>query len=209
MTLYAHRPRSLLPLLREQLPYTTVMVATILANDELPPVYATFSTRDDGYINLGWLESIGVDGWLVTVALPRPSEQIRIYHSAVAKGATPDPDTISLAIREMARMYPEQRMVGETHELLAPLVRGIVGGPERTRTYIYVAPDGGFGLTDIKEADIELDQGLPEDAPTVSAFASPLTLRSTRPTSTDQRHTMRCAGRTPPAYAALNWKRGS
>ena len=202
--LYAHEPRSLLPLLRAHLPHTLVIVGTILANrvsnDEkgpvdddtplpppLPPVYATFPPpAHGGDVTLDTLREAGIGEyeWLVAVALPLPSEQIRLHHALVA--ATPDQQTgpakaaaertIELAIREMARMYPTQLVVGNTHEMFESVTRRVVGGAERTKTYIYVAPHAGFGHTEIDLAGVGgvdkeglvLDHGRPSDAPVVS-----------------------------------------
>lgn len=203
--LYPHSPSTLIPLLRSQLPHTIVVLATILASrrddaegvlsihDDVPyppsldPVYASFPPTADGSdvtVEALYDAGVGQFEWLVTVALPQPSEQIRVHHAYVA--APPEkqsPETkqaadamVEYAIREMAQRYPAQLVVGYTHETFEEVTRRVVGGGERTRTYTYVAPGLGWGHTDIDlgsvndswRSELLLDHGRPGDAPVVS-----------------------------------------
>ncbi|KLT45972.1 hypothetical protein CC85DRAFT_299147 [Cutaneotrichosporon oleaginosum] len=182
LTLYPHSPASLVPLLSSQLPYTLVLLATIQANRHaesdpspvsapdcqvpppLPPVYATFPPPTSGAPSLAYLESldIGPYDWLVAVALPPPSEQIRFYHALVAssfpspKEARRAEETVEAALRFMR---------------WEPIARGVLGGKTQVPTYIYIAPEGGFGHTDIRNVpsseswddDLVLDHGRESD----------------------------------------------
>jgi hypothetical protein len=191
--LHAHVGETLLPLLRRHLPHTVVVYGTIVAHAPavrtakavdpecvLPPVYASFPPREDGgEITLDYLRSLGIGeyDWLLTVALPFPSEQIRIHHAIVA--ASQDEQTAGLdaantlmlsALSHMADRYPGQLVVGNTHELFEPLVRKFTGSPRRHETYTYVAPDLGFGNTPLDIAGNDWEDSLlqgpgsPEDA---------------------------------------------
>ncbi len=203
--LYAHPPASLLPLLEAQLPHTLVLLSTIQANRHaesdpspvsapdchtpppLPPVYATFPPPPSGVPSLAYLQSIGVGpyDWLVAVALPKPSEQIRFYHALVANPApAPAPEqveraekVVEAALRFMVQQYPDQLVYGATHEMWEPVARGVLGGRTQVPTYIYVAPNGGFGSTSIRnvppkekwEGELVLDHGRESDKDLVSS----------------------------------------
>lgn len=199
--LYPHAPTTLLPLLHSQLPHTIVLIGTILANRHsdadpapitapdvrvpppLPPVYATFPPPSDGSdITSEYLAQIGVGefDWLVVVALPVPSEQIRFYHSLVASASqTPEEKEraegmIEAALRFMNTLYPHQLVSGCTHEMWEDVTRRVLGGKRQDPTLIYVAPGGGFGHTEIKdvggwEGELVLDHGREGDKALVSA----------------------------------------
>lgn len=211
LKLYPHAPSTLLPLLRTQLPHTLILIATILANRHsddtspslplspdtqvpppLPPVYATFPPRvanmdaesEAEAITHEYLSSLGIGehDWLIAVALPVPSEQIRFYHSLVA-APTQLPEeveraerVVEAALREMVQLYPEQLVCGGTHELWEEVTRRVLGGRKQMATLIYRAPEGGFGHTEIDtsgvrgwEGELVLDHGRESDKGFVSA----------------------------------------
>ncbi|GMK56649.1 hypothetical protein CspeluHIS016_0304890 [Cutaneotrichosporon spelunceum] len=173
--LYPHNPASVISLLESQLPHTLVLLATIKANRHaasdpspvtasdcqvpppLPPVFTNFPPPHAGSPSSEYLDSIGVGpyGWIVAVALPEPSEQIRFYHSLVAH-PSPSADEVAVAeavvegtLRFMAGRYPTQLVCGATHERWEPVARKVLGGRTQVPTYIYVAPGSGFGTTNI------------------------------------------------------------
>ncbi|BEJ13651.1 hypothetical protein CspHIS471_0308250 [Cutaneotrichosporon sp. HIS471] len=179
---YPHGPASLIPLLESHLPHTLVLLATIKANRHaptdpspvsapdcqvpppLPPVFANFPSASS--ISLDYLQSIGLGpfDWIVAVALPEPSEQIRFHHSLVAH---PSPSSEEVAAAEKV---VEQLVCGATHELWEPVTRKVLGGRTQVPTYIYVAPGGGFGTTTIKGvpppeawSELVLDHGRESD----------------------------------------------
>lgn len=200
IALYAHAPHAILPFLRQDLPDTVVAVGSIMCNrtseDEAGPVeglpvpgvlstiHATFPPAQAGEaLNPG-------DTWVIAYALPRPSEQIRVYHSLQHYPAHQTPDTIARAgaeinavIDEMAKLYPNQRVVGQVPEVFRPAVQAHVGGPDHGRNWTYFAPASGtkVDLTGVNTEGLELGLAREDDAALVSgpkdpASASPLTL---------------------------------
>lgn len=194
MTMYAHaQPSTLLPLLRTQLPASLVFIGTIMSNPDLQPVYANFPPRKDGPIDGTHLASLGLGeyDWLVTVALPAPSEQLRVHHAL--SGAPEDvqaaqlpraAEAVCTAISELMALYPKQPVLGAVPELFGPAVRKLLDAPKRDTTYIY-APDGGWGASKIEAgedlAGLSFDIGRPQDAQAVSLEStnlSPLDMRT-------------------------------
>lgn len=187
--LYAHEPRTLLPLLREHMPHSVVLIGTIVANPTcegsalpaLPPVYATFPPlKSGGEITSASLAETGVGkyDWLVTVALPAPSVQFRFYHALTgAPDSERTPELFDTAatmvkesLREMQDRYSTRFVLGGVHDLFVDVAREVLGGPRRTSTYLYLAPNGGAGPTAIDDSNVkwedelELGLGKKEDA---------------------------------------------
>jgi hypothetical protein len=83
---------------------------------------------------------------------------------------------VDAALRFMVREYPDQLVCGATHEMWEPVTRSVLGGRTQVPTYIYVAPDGGFGSTTIRnvppkekwEGELVLDHGRESDKDLVS-----------------------------------------
>lgn len=181
MPLHAHPDAStLLPLLRTQFPSSIVFVGTLLSNPSLAPVYANFPPCPNGTIDTAYLSTLGIGeyDWLVTVALPAPSEQQRVYHAL--SGAPSDVQRSQLAraeeqvceaITEMMEKYPDQPVWGAVPELFGPAVRKLLDAPKRDTTYVY-APGDGWGASTIDAPDdlasLTFDTGRPEDGQTVS-----------------------------------------
>lgn len=181
MPLHAHPdPSTLLPLLRTQLPVSLVFVGTLMSNPTLAPVYANFPPRSDGEIDTAYLSSLGIGEyeWLVTVALPAPSEQLRVHHALSGapeeiqeQNLSAASDAVCAAITEMMQRYPAQPVLGAVPELFGPAVRKLLDAPKRDTTYIY-APAEGWGASTIDApedlAGLTFDIGRPEDGQAVS-----------------------------------------
>ncbi|EKD01156.1 hypothetical protein A1Q2_04479 [Trichosporon asahii var. asahii CBS 8904] len=180
MPLHAHPdPSTLLPLLRTQLPASLVFVGTLMSNPSLAPVFANFPPRSDGPIDIAYLSSLGLGeyDWLVTVALPAPSEQQRFHHALSGAPAEIQQQqldkaskAVTEAITEMMGKYPAQPVWGSVSELFGPAVRELLDAPKRDVTYIY-APGEGWGASSIEApsdlAGLTFDIGRPEDGQAV------------------------------------------
>ncbi|KAL1413648.1 hypothetical protein Q8F55_001426 [Vanrija albida] len=188
IALYAHKPHAILPFLQQDLPDTVVAVGSIMCNrtseDEPGPVdglpvpgvlstiHATFPPAQDGEpLSPG-------DNWVIAYPLPRPSEQIRVYHSLQHDPARQTPEAVERAAAEinavidaMAKLYPNQKVVGQVPELFRPLVHAHVGGPDHGRNWTYFAPESGtkVDLTGVNTDGLELGLARAEDAELIFA----------------------------------------
>lgn len=178
--LYAHEPRSLLPLLKQHLPYTIGIVGCIL-NSPLPgdetdlpvldAVYATFPSSDSGKP-----QAPSTDNWLVILALPLPADQIRFYHSCEARPPSAQStdelqaaeDMIAASLLDMAKRYPSHDKAGFVHYLWGGIARTTLRGKGRGKYDVWLAPDvtcdaAGGNAVGPDLADLVLDHGRPGD----------------------------------------------
>lgn len=87
LQLYEHEPSSLLPLLERYLPHTQAVLGAIVSSPapgceprsvlDAPPLETVFASFPPGS-----LPNDEDEDWLVALALPAPSEQVRIWHRA-------------------------------------------------------------------------------------------------------------------------------
>lgn len=125
LQLYEHDPSTLLPLLTQWLPHTQAVLGAIVSCP--PPWHEPKSVLDAPPLETMWasfppdsLPSDSDEDWLVALALPAPSEQVRIWHRA----------EVGLNEKEMERVKRIEGSVVSTESLRAAEVEGKGKGEE-------------------------------------------------------------------------------
>lgn len=174
LKLYSHDPASLFPLLKRWLPHSQTVVGAML-NNPTPPSENNISVERDVlqgrplermYASFppGQIPSDEDRDWLVTVALPEPSEQIRVWHRLEVEGnqaemaatrTIPQPeaghslddDEVKLAldlyiqaVQQMRQLYPRYWVVGQVNSLWEGGLRKALDAPSRTICRVFLAP---------------------------------------------------------------------
>lgn len=175
LQLYEHNPSSLLPLLTKYLPHTQAVLGAIVSCP--PPGQRPQSALDAPPLETMWasfppgrLPSDSDTDWLVALALPAPSEQIRIWHraevelnneeiervkqiegsvvstealrEAESKGGNDDAAAQVIEARRIMReMYPNHFVMGQLNAAWEPALRHALKAPSRGICRVFLAPE--------------------------------------------------------------------
>lgn len=175
LQLYEHDPASLLPLLTKFLPHTQAVLGAIVSCP--PPGQTPQSALDAPPLETMWasfppgnLPSDSDTDWLVTLALPAPSEQIRIWHraevelnneeiervkqiegsvvstealrEAESKGGNEDAAAQVIEARRIMReKYPAHFVMGQLNAAWEPALRHALMAPGRGICRVFLAPE--------------------------------------------------------------------
>lgn len=141
MVLYAHEPRSLLPLLEGYLPHSICIVGaihtTLATSNPLQQVYTSFPPSD---------VSSPPSLWVAAVALPWPATQIRVFHILEADPRPKREDVeaggraVANAIEDLHIRHPQHTVLGAIHLHWCDAVRNLTGCRPGTDTDTYLAP---------------------------------------------------------------------
>lgn len=168
MVLYAHEPALLLPLLEPYLPYSVCIVGAIrttaASDNPLKAVYTSFPDL-----------SSPPPQWQALVALPPPATQMRIFHTLEAESNAKEADitaaqgAVGEAVAELIRLHPSNHKAGAIHHLWCDAVHKVVGGPDRSWTMTYLAPEYSPPPTPADTRGLVFDHGRPGDEHLVGA----------------------------------------
>lgn len=132
--LHEHDPDSLLPLLTRYLPHTQAVLGAIVSCPppghtpqsvlDAPPLETMYASFPPGH-----LPSDNETDWLVALALPAPSEQVRIWHRA----------EVGLNLSEMARVRKTNGSVVSTEALRAAETATLESGGQEAAAQVIQA----------------------------------------------------------------------
>lgn len=170
--IWPHEPKSLLPLLRKNLPHSLAVHSLIASNDFARPTSPISQEpcpqleADDAIAHV-WCTfppsalSSPPPIYNMIAIVPRPQEfQTRSFCSAEAN--LPDPETEAEAVRvvvashlTLRRMYSWMLLAGGVHERWLSALLEAVGTKSRVDTYLWLSPEGGSPALDLDEAEVQ------------------------------------------------------